>query len=107
MRAGDNSGRSKGFSRAEGDDKGDNARVPNIFGCEAKLMCVGRGVGGACGRGDIGWVLTVVSVCVLVCMSGCVGFGSRWDTMAPILYENMEEEANREWNGTYFECVFA
>jgi hypothetical protein len=108
VRAGDNSGRSYGFSRCEGDEEGDKEIVPKM--CGLKLMCVGRGLGpdeggGVFGRGDIGRVkLVVVSVCVLVCMSGCVGFGSRWDTMAPILCENTEERNQKGIGRTLKAC---
>jgi hypothetical protein len=103
VRAGDNSGRSNGFSR-EGEEEGDSARVPKICGCEDKFMCVGREPtpdedGGVFGREDVGSLSVDVPVCVLDCILGCVVFGSRWDTMTPILCENMEEEAKTaEWN---------
>jgi hypothetical protein len=41
VRVGDRSGRSKGFSRCEGDEEGDKASVPK----EGKEMCEGRADG--------------------------------------------------------------
>jgi hypothetical protein len=72
-------------------------------------MCVGRGPtpdagGGVFGKGDVGSLLVVVPVRVLDCMLGCAVFGSRWDTMAPILCENMEEEAERKMERTLKAC---
>jgi hypothetical protein len=86
--------------------------VPRIGGWDEKLMCVGREPapdvgGGVFGKEEIGRTL-VVSVWVLVCMSGCCvdfKFGSRKDTMAPIICENMEGKWKTE--KAYFESVFA